>query len=111
MKRNRLHNKQVDIGGILYTFKYRKAKRVKGKQDLTVRGEIDFDKRVIEIEKGLAPSEETSVIIHEIMHGVLDAFIPAHILDAGDKVEELIVGPAARILAGALRSAKLLNEN
>lgn len=110
MKKNRLKGKTVEIGGILYKVKYVSPKCIKGSDVLTAIGNIDFDKRIIKIEKGLSSSEEISVIIHELCHAVLETIIPAKILDDYEETEELIVGPFARLITGALRSANLLKE-
>lgn len=110
MKKNRLDGKMIEVGGLLYKVKYVSPKCIKGSDVLAAIGNIDFDKRIIKIEKGLSSSEEISVIIHELCHAVLETILPAKILDDYEEVEELIVGPFARILAGALRSAGLLKE-
>lgn len=110
MRKNRLDGKTIEIGGILYKVRYTGRKKVHGSEVLAVRGEVDFDKRTIEIEKGLSPSEEILVIIHELCHASLDTFLPAKILDECEEIEELIVDPFSRILTGALRSAGLLKE-
>ena len=111
MKTNRLSGKTIEIGGIIYKIKYRGRKNASSKsKELAARGEIDFDKRTIELEKGLSPSEEIVVIIYELLHASLDSFIPARMLDEFEELEELIVDPLSRILVGALRSAGLLRE-
>ncbi len=110
MKKNRLAGRTIEIGGLLYKVKYVNRKRIKGSDALAVRGEIDFDKRTIEIEKGLSPSEEIVVIIHELLHATLDTILPAKLLDDCEELEELIVDPVSRILTGALRSTGLLKE-
>lgn len=110
MRKNRFDGAAIEIGGIIYTTKYmhkRIASRIK---KLAVRGEIDFDKRIIELEAGLTPSEEIAVLIHELCHAVLDTIIPADILDDNVAIEEVVIDPFSRILTGALRSAGLLNE-
>lgn len=109
-KQNRLNGKTIEIGGLLYKVKYVNKKPVKNSKELMVRGEIDFGTRIIEIEKGLSPSEEIAVIVHELCHGVLDTILPAKILDDYSEIEEMIVDPFSRLLVSALRSAKFLNE-
>lgn len=109
MNKNRLDGKTIEIGGLLYKVKYRN--RIYGSsKKVAIRGEIDFDKRTIEIEKGMSPAEEISTLIHELCHGCLDAIVPSDILAKCTEVEELVIGPFSRLLAGALRSADLLKE-
>jgi hypothetical protein len=109
MKTNRLDGKIIEIGGLLYRVKYRN--RIYGSsKKIAIRGEIDFDKRTIEIEKGMSPSEEITTLIHELCHGCLDAIVPSDVLAKVTEMEELVIGPFSRLLAGALRSAGLLKE-
>lgn len=107
MKKNRLDGRTIEIGGLLYKVKY--VGKIHSSNTWPI-GRINFDKRTIEIEKGLSSSEEISVIIHELCHGALETILPVKILEDYEEVEELIVGPFARIFAGALRSAGLLKE-
>ncbi len=107
MKKNRLNGKNIEIGGMLYKVKYRK--KIYDKK-IAIRGQIDFDKRTIELETGMAPSEEIVTLVHELCHGALDVIIPCEVLSQLTEAEELIIGPFSRILVGALRSTGLLKE-
>jgi len=107
-KKGLLEGKTIEIGGIVYKVVYRSKIKI-GKR-LAVRGSINFENREIELERGLAPSEEIQTIIHELCHGTLDSFVPAKILDQLNNLEEMIVDPFSRIFTGALRSAGLLKE-
>ena len=103
-----LEGKSIEIGGIIYPVIYRSVVKI-GKR-LAVRGAIDFDKREIEIQRGMSASEEIEVIMHEILHGVIDTLIPPKLLDSSEGIEEIIVMPFSRVLVSALRSANLLKE-
>jgi len=103
-----LEGKTIEIGGIVYKVIYR-PRIIIGKK-IAARGSINFDKRILELEHNMSPSEEIQVIIHELTHGTLDVIIPANFLDELGNLEEMIVDPFSRIFTGALRSAGLLRE-
>jgi hypothetical protein len=109
MKNRRFNGKTVEIGGILYQIKYKKHISNSNK-DIETKGDIDFNKRIINILKRMASSEKISTLIHELIHGSLETVIPADVSAKFAEIEELIVNPFSRVLTGALRSAGLLKE-
>lgn len=102
-KHCRLVGKEIEIAGIKYKVIYKKPCNYS-------RGTINFQNRTITLENGMAPSEEVVTLMHEILHGTLDSLVPVKILDKYVTEEELLIGPMARVLVGALRSAGLLRE-
>jgi len=53
-------------------------------------GQMDFDKRVIMIRKGLSPEEQLDTLIHEAHHAALGVGGLSNILDC-DNTEEALV--------------------
>lgn len=107
MPKRRFDNKKVEIGGLIYTIKYKKFKDLK---HVIIKAEICTKTRTIWLRDDMTPSEELQALLHEIIHGVLDAMLPPHVLVDSEPIEELLVEPFSRILISALRSVGLLRE-
>lgn len=110
-KKGRFEGKKIEVGGIQYLVKYRKRTVSKKSKNIAIRGEISFNDRIIYIEKGLPPSEEVLTIIHEILHGILDALAPPGLESEIDpSLEELFVEALSRAIATSFRSISLIHE-
>jgi len=59
-------------------------------KDMDDFGQMDFDKKVISIRKGLSPEEQLDTLIHEAHHAALGVGGLSNILDC-DNTEEALV--------------------
>jgi len=59
-------------------------------KDMDDFGQMDFDKRVISIRKGLSPEDQLDTLIHEAHHAALGISGLSNILDE-DNTEEALV--------------------
>jgi hypothetical protein len=79
--------KTVDIMGLIY-----RVEEVDIVNKFTPRnGEIDFQSQIIKIDKGLTEDRKAVVLIHEVLHGELEALGLSEISDNENMVQSLAI--------------------
>lgn len=79
--------KSVDIMGLIY-----RVEEVDIVNKFIPRnGEIDFQNQVIRIDKGLTEDRKAVVLIHEVLHGELEALGLSEICDNENMVQSLAI--------------------
>lgn len=63
----------IKIGGLKYKLVYVKDLR-DSKDNTKLNGQINWDKCVIDIDKGISKQKQNQVVIHEGIHGILDDY-------------------------------------
>lgn len=110
MTKHRKLNK-IDMCGVEYKVVYSKGPGSKGRElDDNIVGQIDHDKRVINIEDGR--SDFDFVLFHEMIHGAVEATIS----EPGSKMVEKYYGegfvrPFSRFLWSMMKNAGLLKAS
>lgn len=57
-----------------HTYKIRYLAEVKNSDGDCLSGETDNDKAIIDIEEGMVPSKEREVLVHEVLHQIIESF-------------------------------------
>lgn len=79
--------KSVDIMGLIYS-----VEEVDIVNKFFPRnGEIDFQSQIIKIDKGLTEDRKAVVLIHEVLHGELEALGLSEISDNENMVQSLAI--------------------
>ncbi len=65
--------RQSKFMGHVYKILYKPSGTIKSKEGEELSGETDNHKNVIEIEEGMVPSKERVILIHEMIHQLINS--------------------------------------
>ena len=71
----------ITVGGMKFKIEFR---------EMDDYGEMDFDKKIISIRKGLSPEDQLDTLIHECHHAALGISGLSNILDCENTEEALV---------------------
>ena len=71
----------ITVGGMKFKIEFR---------EMDDYGEMDFDKKIISIRKGLSPEDQLDTLIHECHHAALGSSGLSNILDCENTEEALV---------------------
>ena len=91
---------QIDIGGIRYSVELKK-KLIDANG--TMFGSIEFPKQVIKLKRGPGPDHMRDTVLHEVIHGCIDATNISTMAGWTSEVEESVVLALTPHLLATLR--------
>lgn len=107
-------SRKIDICGTTYTLRYADVDEdghLPGFKSALAYGYTDTEKCEIVLDRKLSPGRHDMILVHEVLHAILDAQGLCSTLKLNKRTEELLIHGIAPAIVSSLRSLGLLRRD